>query len=85
MSVKNTQSNIDAFYAHNGPCCAGCDWWRWYNSVVGECAKSAPVSGADKIAMLGVHGLSMPIGAGHVMTIRSHVCGDFKDDEARKQ
>lgn len=75
------QRIVDSFYAAHGPCCAGCDWWRHYNRVVGECTRSAPVSGADRIAMLGMSYCSLPIGAGHVMTLREHVCGDFSDNK----
>lgn len=78
--AERTQAVIDAFYAKHGPCCAGCDWWRWYNSCVGDCTRSAPVSGAERIAMLGFSYTSLPIGAGHVMTLREHVCGEFKDE-----
>lgn len=75
-----TQAAIDDFYAKHGPCCAGCDWWRWYNSVAGECIRTAPVSGAERYAMLGVTGTSIKVGAGHIMTPREHVCGEFRDN-----
>lgn len=74
------QELLDAFYAKNGPCCAGCDWWHWLNSLVGECHKSAPVSGNQRYAMLGVSWTSHPVEAGHVMTTRDHRCGDFVDN-----
>lgn len=70
---------IDRFYRDHGPCCAGCDWWRHYNSVAGECIKSAPVSGAERIAMLGIENPSTEPGAGHIITPRDHVCGEFED------
>lgn len=73
------QAAIDAFYAAHGPCCAGCDWWRHYNSVVGDCIKSAPVAGQERMAMLGIAASSMAPGAGHVMTRRDHHCGEFRD------
>ena len=73
------QRVVDAFYAGHGPCCAGCDWWRHYNSLVGECIRSAPVAGAERFAMLGINGLSLQPGAGHVMTRRDHHCGEFRD------
>lgn len=76
-----SQEFVDAFYAKNGPCCAGCDWWRWVNSLVGECTKSAPVSASERWGMFGVSGCSMQLTAGHIMTPREHVCGDFKDEE----
>lgn len=78
---ERTQKTIDAYYAKHGPCCAGCDWWRWLNSTVGECTKTVPVSGQERISMLGVTNVSMPVGAGHIMTLRSHVCGQFLDGE----
>ena len=78
-----SQVFIDRFYLESGPCCAGCDWWRWYNSVIGECTKSAPVSGKERIAMIGMESCSMDIGAGHVITDREHYCGDFHDSEIK--
>lgn len=71
---------IDKFYQEHGPCCAGCDWWRFYNSVVGECTKSAPISGEERYSMIGIERLSMESEPGHIITVRGHVCGDFKDD-----
>lgn len=73
------QAIVDAFYKKHGPCCAGCDWWRWYNTVAGECIRSAPVSGTERVAMLGVSGASLAPEAGHIMTRRDHVCGEFRD------
>ena len=43
-------------------------------------SKSAPVSGAERQAMLRLQFCSLPPGAGHVMTPRSHMCGEFRDD-----
>lgn len=74
------QRILDTFYAQHGPCCAGCDWWNSANSLAGECQKSAPVAGRERIAMLGVAFSSLPLTAGHVMTLREHHCGDFKDE-----
>lgn len=76
----SVQEFIDRFYFQHGPCCAGCDWWHSINSLAGECWRSAPVSGAERIAMLGISGTSMPLPAGHVLTRRDHICGDFKDE-----
>lgn len=73
------QRSIDAFYLKHGPCCAGCDHWRWYNSAVGDCTRSAPVSSAERFSMIGVHHASIDEGAGHIMTLRDHLCGDFID------
>jgi len=71
--------SVDNFYNQNGPCCAGCDNWRYVNSVVGECIKSAPVSEGDRVSMLGLESVSMSCGAGHILTNRDHLCGDFID------
>ena len=76
----NEQEAADSFYWRNGPCCAGCDWWARVNSLVGECRKSAPVSAAERGAVLGIEGCSLVSGAGHILTPREHHCGDFKDD-----
>lgn len=73
------QEIIDSFYAPHGPCCAGCDWWHHVNSLVGECHRSAPVPGEQRIAMLGMHSISIAVPAGHVMTPREHHCGEFTD------
>lgn len=77
--ISTTQEAVDAFYMRHGPCCAGCDWWRHINSAVGECTKSAPVSGAERLAMFGIESCSLPPAAGHVLTPRAHRCGDFAD------
>ncbi len=74
-----TQDAVDAFYKAHGPCCAGCDHWRWHNSVVGECTKSAPVSGRERWSMLGWESVSVELPAGHIMTRRDHRCGEFVD------
>lgn len=76
----DTQEAVDRFYWQHGPCCAGCDWWRSFNSSVGECLKSAPVSDEERWAMLGISSPSLVASAGHVMTKRDHHCGDFKDE-----
>lgn len=75
-----TQRILDAFYIEHGPCCAGCDWWKGHNSCAGECVKAAPVAGEQRAAMLGITYSSLPLGAGHLMTLREHHCGDFKDE-----
>ncbi len=74
------QDFLDRFYSKNGPCCAGCDHWRWLNSIAGECTASAPVSGEDRIGMLSLHAPTIPMEAGHIITWRGHTCGDFKDE-----
>jgi hypothetical protein len=78
--LARRQFLLDRFYTNFGPCCAGCDWWQHQNSWIGECIKSAPVSGEQRAAMLGIAGISLPIGAGHALTDRAHYCGDFKDE-----
>lgn len=75
------QEAVDRFYwSHGAPCCAGCDWWRHFNSAVGECLRSPPVGEAERWAMIGVTGHALPTGAGHVVTMRDHQCGEFRDD-----
>ncbi len=71
---------LDRFYVEHGPCCAGCDWWAPLNSAAGECRRSEPVSGAERLGMLGIEYSSLPPEAGHVMTTRAHHCGEFKDE-----
>lgn len=78
---QEQQHYIDKFYKENGDCCAGCDHWRWHNTAVGECIKNAPVSSQDRIAMLGLESLSLPVGAGHIFTPREHWCCDFFDSD----
>jgi len=76
----SVQRAIDAFYWERGPCCAGCDWWRHLNSVLGDCTKSAPVTAEDRYGMTGFSSPTLLPSAGHVITPREHVCGDFKDE-----
>lgn len=72
---------IDRFYVEHGRCCAGCDWWRYMNSVVGECTRSAPVSGDQRFSMLGMRIIGGPKPrSGHILTNRAHICGEFKDE-----
>jgi hypothetical protein len=77
---ERTQAIVDAFYKAHGPCCAGCDHWRWHNSLAGECIRTVPTTGIERFTMLGVESSSLTSGAGHIMTPRDHVCGEFKDD-----
>ena len=74
------QEVLDRFYFRHGKCCAGCDWWRSISSLVSDCTRSAPVCGAERAAMMEIESCSLPIRAGHVITPREHVCGDFKDE-----
>lgn len=73
--------NIDKFYKDNGNCCAGCDWWRYHNALIGDCTKSAPVSGDERISMIDITWTSLDVESGHIMTKRDHVCGDFVDNQ----
>lgn len=79
IKKPSVQFLVDAFYKQHGPCCAGCDWWRYYNSTVGDCTRRAPVQASERTAMLGMRVCTLSIGAGHIMTRRDHVCGDFQD------
>ena len=79
--TNSTDKAVQEFYKENGKCCAGCDWWQYYNSITGDCTKSAPVSGSERHSMLDVEGLSLPMNAGHIITTRDHVCGDFVDSD----
>ena len=80
LQERKVQELIDQFYVKNGPCCAGCDWWHHANTVAGECRRSAPVPGEQRISMLGMRLTSLAPQAGHVITLREHHCGDFKDE-----
>ncbi len=80
MRATERQEILDSFYFQHGPCCAGCDWWRHVNGIVGECQKSPPVSGSERWAMTDLRSCSLHAEAGHVMTPRHHFCGSFKDD-----
>jgi hypothetical protein len=79
------QEHIDRFYLSRGPCCAGCDWWRSFDVILGDCLRPAPVSNAERWGMTGMASVSicgnhLPPEPGHVVTQRDHHCGDFKDD-----
>lgn len=77
--IRTVDSAVSEFYAKHGPCCAGCDHWRYYNSVAGECINTVPVSGQARVDMLGMERVSMHIPSGHIMTQREHLCGEFID------
>ena len=79
MKIDERQEAIDTFYWKHGPCCAGCDWWEAVSSISGTCRKAAPISAGNRAALLGMHSLSIDIGAGHPFTMRDHHCGDFRD------
>lgn len=71
------QNGHDDFYKNNGDCCAGCDYWRWFNSRVGECVRFPPNQSHDAAAGLGMECCSLQSTAN--MTSREHWCGEFKD------
>lgn len=74
------QEQMDRFYFSHGQCCAGCDWWRSISSLVGECTRSAIVSGKERMDALGIESSSYRTKSGHPITDRSYKCGEFKDD-----
>ena len=74
------QEKVDTFYFRHGKCCAGCDWWHSLSSLVGECAMSKIVSGPERGDMLGITRSSLRLLAGHAVTPRDYVCGQFKDE-----
>lgn len=76
----NLQEYHDRFYFRHGPCCAGCDWWRSISGLVGNCTKSKIVSGRERLGMLGIDRCSARIKAGHAITARDYICGNFKDE-----
>jgi len=78
--MRERQELLDRFYWDRGPCCAGCDWWRHISANAGDCTRSAPVSGPDRVSMLGIVSSSCDFGSGHIVTPRDHVCGEFKDE-----
>lgn len=78
--ISATQEILDTFYHEHGPCCAGCDWWRHINSLIGDCTRTAPVPGEHRASMLGIVGISCEVTAGHIVTHRDHLCGEFKDE-----
>ena len=80
--TTKTQEAVDRFYVAHGPCCAGCDWWSHIGSLIGECRKSAPVSAEQRYSMVRMDWHTarfMEPDAGHILTNREHLCGDFKD------
>lgn len=82
MSNRCNQDFMDKFYIKHGkPCCAGCDWWRWHNSLIGDCTRHAPVSSAESLSLSGIESCSLDAGASHIATKRDYVCGDFIDSD----
>lgn len=75
------QTFHDTFYAKNGPCCSGCDWWQAITAKHGDCTKTAPnFSGEERMIAVGISWASTQFEAGHMVTKFNHKCGDFKDD-----
>lgn len=74
------QESLDAFYFRHGRCCAGCDWWHSISALIGNCTRSPMVSGIERAAALGILSPSCIVPAGHPVTERDHVCGEFKDE-----
>ena len=77
--LRRVNASVLAYAKAHTPCCAGCDHWRYFNSVTGECMRTAPVAGPDRTQLLGIESTSLQIGAGHILTPRGHVCGEFRD------
>lgn len=77
--MSDRQKSMDSFYWSNGPCCAGCDWWRHTGALIGECTRSAPVSAAERLTLIGIESMTGPQSAGHILTKREHACGEFRD------
>jgi len=69
------------FYKENGPCCSGCDHWRYFNNVMGECEKSNLMSMADRLSILGITHWTGPREAGKALTERGYHCGNFIDSD----
>ena len=81
LRIEVNRAFVEKFASKNGDCCAGCAWWRFVNSVSGECIKSAPMPEEDRIVALGIDSMSLKIGGGHAITRRDHFCGDFKGND----
>jgi len=78
--TARTDAAVLAYAAKHNPCCAGCDHWRYVNSVAGECIRTAPVAGTHRVGLLGFEWTSAIVGPGHILTPRGHVCGEFSDE-----
>ena len=73
------QECLDRFYWKHGPCCAGCDHWRPFNALTGECGELAltnvSICRRSATVMRGVTRVTISSAA----TSREHVCGAFAD------
>lgn len=80
--AEYTQDQIkaDKFYMENGNCCSGCDHWRGMGGTIGECTNSKIMPWKDIMGFLGWENCTMNGKAGHAITRRDYVCGQFKDD-----
>lgn len=77
--MRERLTNADRFYLDHGPCCAGCDWWRFLSpAVAGECTRFPPNQSHDAAAGLGMSGCSLPRSTAN-LTMRDHLCGEFRD------
>ena len=71
---------LDKFYFAKGKCCACCDYWRTNGiGITGECTNSKIISSKERLGFLGWRNCTLDIGAGHAITRRDYVCGQFKD------
>lgn len=78
MADDADQEILDTFYFSKGPCCAGCDWWRHWNALTGECVRHAPRPAPEVHSCLYFEGSNSA--GGHPVTSRDYHCGDFKDE-----
>lgn len=76
--IPSVEDCIARFASETGDCCAACRWWCHVNAVSGECYKSAPVSGWERLGLMDMESVSLRVPAGHVFTPRGHLCGDFE-------
>lgn len=73
------------FYKENGPCCSGCDHWRYFNNVIGECQKSNLMGMSDRLSILGITHWTGPREAGKALTERGYYCESFIDSDLQKK
>ena len=80
-TILDAEHYLRIFADANPKSCAACEYWRYENSLAGQCIKSAPVPSADRVELLGFSSISVHYGAGHVFTPRDHYCGDFSSND----